>query len=131
MLMETCPRCEGEGKVRKLNMVASMRSNDAYKAAFMNMYAFTELQAYVADRIGVEPGEYCHIVDSFHIYGSYFNEVEAFVNSTRKDEDKVFDTSFCIPFFIEGCEILLKEEDMPLDKKNKVEERLAYLKRVQ
>ena len=42
----------------------------------MNMYAFTELQAMMAGQLGVPPGEYIHIADSFHIYGSYFKEFE-------------------------------------------------------
>ncbi len=56
----------------KLVMNAHMRSNDAFKAAFMNMYAFTEIQRYVAEKVSeklgekVEPGQYIHIADSFH-----------------------------------------------------------------
>jgi len=52
----------------KLVMHAHMRSNDALKAAFMNMYAFTELQRYVAQQLGVDVGHYIHIVDSYHVY---------------------------------------------------------------
>ena len=65
----------------RLHMNIHMRSNDAFKAAFMNMYAFTELQREVAGRVGVEPGEYMHIADSFHIYGSYFEEFEGFLKT--------------------------------------------------
>lgn len=99
----------------RLNMVVHMRSNDAFKAAFMNMFAFTELQAMVAGRIGLEPGEYCHIADSFHIYGSYFNEFEGFLNTvkSRTLEQKVYSMDFATPFFLEGCETLLGEADMP------------------
>jgi len=45
-----------------------MRSNDALKAAFMNMYAFTELQRRLCDRLGVGAGYYLHVADSYHIY---------------------------------------------------------------
>ena len=57
-----------------------MRSNDAYKAAFMNMFAFVDLQRIVAERISekigrdVKVGRYVDITDSLHIYGSYFTE---------------------------------------------------------
>jgi len=67
-----------------------IRSNDAFKAAFMNMYAFTELQKVVADRVSerlgraIRPGQYNHICDSFHIYGSDFTEFEAFLESLRR-----------------------------------------------
>lgn len=105
----------------KLNMVANMRSNDAYKAAYMNIYAFTELQQYMANRLGVEVGEYIHCVDSFHIYGSYFSEFEGFLSTVneRSFDNRVWrsdDTSIVIPSFIEGCDTLLAE-DMPECKK--------------
>jgi len=74
----------------ELRMNIHMRSNDAFKAAFMNMWAFTDLQRYVADEINrrtgsaLRPGPYAHIVDSFHIYGSYFGEFEGFLASCKK-----------------------------------------------
>ena len=113
----------------KLHMNIHMRSNDAFKAAFMNMYAFTELQRVLAGEIGVEPGEYMHIADSFHIYGSYFAEFEGFLKCVagREPEDRVYDTIVGLPFFIEGCDTLLAEEDMPADKKALVEQRKADL----
>ncbi len=113
----------------RLHMNAHMRSNDAFKAAFMNMYAFTELQRSVAELIGVEPGEYMHIADSFHIYGSYFSEFEGFLKSveTRSPEDRVYTTDFARDFFIEGCDTLLAEDDMPPDKKAIIEKRKAEL----
>jgi len=73
-----------------LRMNVHMRSNDAFKAAFMNMWAFTDLQRYVAEEIvrrtgrELRLGAYAHIVDSFHIYGSYFSEFEGFLESVRK-----------------------------------------------
>ena len=66
-----------------LNMNVRFRSNDAYKAAFMNMFALTRLQSRIAARIGelsgrpVALGRYCHMADSFHIYGSNLAEFKA------------------------------------------------------
>jgi len=74
----------------ELRMNVHMRSNDAFKAAFMNMWAFTALQQFVAEAVSrrarrtLRPGPYAHIADSFHIYGSYFREFEGFLNSVRK-----------------------------------------------
>lgn len=65
-----------------LNMNVRFRSNDAYKAAFMNIFALVQLQKRMAERISelsgkaVKVGRYCHMVDSYHIYGSYFHEFE-------------------------------------------------------
>ena len=63
-------------------MNVRFRSNDAYKAAFMNIFALVQLQKSIAERISeltgrpVKLGRYCHLADSYHIYGSYFNEFE-------------------------------------------------------
>jgi thymidylate synthase len=65
-----------------LSMNVRFRSNDAYKAAFMNIFALVQLQKRIAKRIAelsgklVKVGRYCHIADSYHIYGSYFKEFE-------------------------------------------------------
>lgn len=73
-----------------LQLNCHMRSNDAFKAAFMNMWAFTDLQRYVAEEVSkrtgraIRQGRYVHIADSFHIYGSYFGEFEGFLASLAK-----------------------------------------------
>ena len=115
----------------KLHMTAHMRSNDAFKAAFMNMHAFTELQHVIAERVGAEPGEYMHICDSFHIYGSYFEDFEGFLKTVadRSEDQRVYTTDFAKDFFIEGCDALLAEDDMPPEKKAIVEKRKAELQR--
>ncbi len=65
----------------RLNMNIHMRSNDLYKATFSNMIAFYEVQKLVASKLDLAVGKYCHIADSLHIYGSYFEEVKAFFES--------------------------------------------------
>ena len=65
-----------------LNMNVRFRSNDAYKAAFMNMFALIQLQKKMAERIAfisgreIRLGRYVHQADSFHLYGSYFKDFE-------------------------------------------------------
>jgi thymidylate synthase len=113
----------------KLHLNVHMRSNDAFKAAFMNMYAFTELQRAVASALGLEPGQYMHIADSFHIYGSYFGEFEGFLKTvrSRRPADRVYTTDFARDFFVEGCDALLAEADMPADRKALLRQRRAEL----
>lgn len=94
----------------KLCLNVHLRSNDAYKAAFMNMFAFVELQKFVAEKISerkkekVEVGKYVHIADSYHIYGSYFKEFKGFLESlkTRSFEERTWTMAFAEPFFEEG-----------------------------
>ena len=120
-----------EAGAAKLHLSAHIRSNDAFKAAFMNMYAFTELQRAVAEQLGVEPGEYIHIADSFHIYGSYFGEFEGFLQTiaSRPADQRVYTSDFARDFFIDGCDAMLAEPDMPEGKKALVRARKAQLTR--
>jgi thymidylate synthase len=117
---------EGGGPGR-LNLVIHIRSNDAFKAAFMNMYAFTELQKEVARQVGVAPGEYVHVADSFHIYGSYFAEFEGFLKMIERRPDRTFTSDFARPMFEDGVRRLLAEKDLPADKRQVMERRLAEL----
>jgi thymidylate synthase len=76
-----CRLLEEEGQP-VLSMNVRFRSNDAYKAAFMNIFALVQLQQRIGARIAelsgrpVQIGRYVHMVDSYHIYGSYFREFE-------------------------------------------------------
>ena len=111
----------------RLNLVIHIRSNDAFKAAFMNMFAFTELQREVAGELGVGLGEYMHVADSFHIYGSYFKEFEGFLKMIGARPDRYFTSEFARPMFEDGARRLLAEKDLPADKRAVVEARLARL----
>ncbi|MDD5011402.1 MAG: thymidylate synthase, partial [Phycisphaerae bacterium] len=72
-----------------LNMNTHWRSRDLYKAWFMNVYALTDLQKLIADKISaklgkpVKVGRYVDITDSLHIYGSYFKEATPQVEKMR------------------------------------------------
>ena len=96
----------------QLVMAAHIRSNDAFKAAFMNMYAFTELQRILAERLSerlgrlIRVGQYNHIVDSFHIYGSYFEEFKGFLKTleVRTFAQRTFTTEQVAPLLEEARE---------------------------
>jgi len=111
----------------RLNLVIHIRSNDAFKAAFMNMFAFTELQADVARQLGVATGEYVHIADSFHIYGSYFKEFEGFLGMVARRPDRYFTSAFARPMFEDGARRVLAETDLPPEVRKAMDRRLAEL----
>ncbi|MBN1588339.1 MAG: hypothetical protein JW888_02380 [Pirellulales bacterium] len=74
-----------------LSMNVRFRSNDAYKAAFMNIFALVQLQRNIARRVAelsgrpIEVGRYCHMADSFHVYGSNLAEFEGrFLGAVEK-----------------------------------------------
>ena len=108
---------EDESGGLALNMNAHWRSRDAYKAAYMNVFALTDLQRMIAGRVagrlgrGVRVGRYADLVDSFHIYGSYFGEFEGFLKMVEKRtwEERTWDSSYAEPMFAEARERLLRE----------------------
>lgn len=65
-----------------LSMNVRFRSNDAYKAGLMNIFALVRLQQQIAESISqlsgttVRLGRYCHMADSYHIYGKDLAEFE-------------------------------------------------------
>jgi len=100
-----------------LNMNTHWRSRDAYKASFMNIFALTDLQRLIAERLSsamrnfVTVGRYVDISDSFHIYGSYAEEFKKFLKTVgeRTFEDRTWSTEFAKPFFEEAAVRLEKE----------------------
>jgi thymidylate synthase len=100
-----------------LNMNTHWRSRDAYKASFMNMFALTDLQKTLAERISsrmkkeVLTGRYVDMSDSFHIYGSYADEFKNFLKAVGKRpfEEKTWTSEFAAPFFEEARARLLRE----------------------
>jgi thymidylate synthase len=101
-----------------LNMNTHWRSRDAYKAAYMNIFALTDLHRVIAERLSekvgksVRVGRYVDIVDSFHIYGSYFEEFKGFLKSVeeRTFEQRTWNSEFAEPMFEDGRKRLEEEK---------------------
>ncbi|MBU1136655.1 MAG: thymidylate synthase [Nanoarchaeota archaeon] len=110
----------------ELRLNIAIRSNDAFKAAFMNMWAFTGLQKYVAERLSerlereIIPGEYTHHAFSYHIYGSYFDEFKGFLSTLEKRtfEQRVWNSTDELPqqLFAEARKSLIEETKMPAEQ---------------
>ncbi|HYA49017.1 MAG TPA: hypothetical protein VEG35_04890, partial [Burkholderiales bacterium] len=91
---------------------------DAYKAAYMNVFALTELERIIAGRIAetigkpVKVGRYADLVDSFHIYGSYFAEFAGFLRMVEKRtfEARTWPSAYAEPMFEEARERLRREK---------------------
>lgn len=73
-----------------LDMNLHWRSRDALKAAFMNLYALSALQASLAARLSermcghVRCGRIVDITDSYHIYGKDREECAKFIRSLER-----------------------------------------------
>jgi len=85
-----CRLVANEAGELSLNMNTHWRSRDLYKAWFMNVYAFTDLQKIIVQKISrkinqpVTPGRYVDISDSLHIYGSYLDDAAGEVEKMRQ-----------------------------------------------
>ncbi len=114
-----CRLMPGENAGLVLNMNTHWRSRDAYKAAYMNVFALTDLQRLIAEKIAartgrsVRVGRYADLVDSFHIYGSYFEEFKGFLSLVEKRsfEQRTWSSDYAEPMFEEARERLKKERE--------------------
>ena len=78
----------------KLECKVLFRSNDACKATFMNAFALICLQKRIANKLGVEVGQYVHRANSFHCYEQDFGMLEGYYNrivTTEDHDDLCFD----------------------------------------
>ena len=68
----------------KLCSTVTMRSNDFIKGLTFDITYFTELQKYIAHRLGLECGSYTHFDTSFHTYDSDRELVDKILNETEE-----------------------------------------------
>ena len=103
-----------------LNFNTHWRSRDLYKAWFMNVYALTDLQRLVGERLSerlgcpVSCGRYVDITDSLHIYGSYRNEeltAEMKKMQSSPYTGRAWDSAVLEPIFEEVREKLRQDPD--------------------
>ncbi|MFC1650335.1 thymidylate synthase [Candidatus Latescibacterota bacterium] len=108
-----------DGGAARLNLNMRFRSRDAYKAAFMNDFAFIDLGKKMAERISeirgeeIKMGRFIDQSDSYHIYGSYFDEFfDGFIKLlfARADfEDRTWTKEFAQPIFDEAKPMIKKK----------------------
>lgn len=118
---------DDEDGVGWLNTNVRIRSNDAYKAAFMNIFAFVMLAQKVADRVAelsgreIRLGRYNHQADSYHVYGKDLKEFrERFIRSqeTRTFEQRTFEyEGMAKEMMLEAVPMILEKVKMQ-DEKN-------------
>jgi len=103
-----------------LNLNTHWRSRDLWKAWFMNVFALTDLQRTMAERLAdmlgepVRCGRYVDVADSLHIYGSYRDEeMEREVEKMRTTAytNRAWDSSVLEPMFEEARRTLARDPD--------------------
>jgi thymidylate synthase len=71
----------------KLDCIVLFRSNDAAKASYMNAFALIMIQKRIADKLGVEVGQYVHRANSYHCYERDFDSLERYVKRIKSDPE--------------------------------------------
>jgi len=103
-----------------LNLNAHWRSRDLLKAWFMNVFALTELQRWMAEELSkklcapVRCGRYVDISDSLHIYGRYRDSaLEAEIKKMKSSSytERAWNTSVLEPMMQEARRMLAKEKE--------------------
>lgn len=64
----------------KLDMIVTMRSNDAYLGLPHDIFCFTMLQEVFCRRLGYGLGRYRHFVASMHIYEEHEENINSFID---------------------------------------------------
>lgn len=65
---------------RRLELIATLRSNDAYMGLPHDVFCFTMLQEMVARALGREPGPYRQFVGSMHLYVKHETGAQAYLD---------------------------------------------------
>jgi thymidylate synthase len=92
-----------------LDMVTTMRSNDAYLGLPHDVFCFTMLQEIIARSLGRQMGVYRHFAGSLHLYKDRWIDAQHFV-------DEAYQQRIAMPEMPEGdpwpaIDIVLKAED--------------------
>lgn len=72
----------------ELHCTAIMRSNDVWFGTPYDVIFFTELQKYIAKKLGVNYGEYTHFATSFHVYDRDIEKIKS-VKPTSDKQIKI------------------------------------------
>ena len=70
----------------KLNMTATLRSNDAWGQALNDMYELVNLQEIVAKKLQLEVGIYTHIAFSYHLYTKDYMDAQLYLRGYNNDQ---------------------------------------------
>ena len=99
----------------KLNMTGIMRSNDLWTGTPYDIFYFTEIQKYIANRLGIKYGTYTHFVTSLHIYDRDIMKVNKSLLNFMND--KKVDVTINGQFLLNNAKYLYKILDEIEDPK--------------
>ena len=63
-------------RANKLHLIVNMRSNDIFLGLPYDIFSFTMIQEYIANKIGLNLGYYYHNIGSLHVYKKHFDRIK-------------------------------------------------------
>lgn len=99
----------------RLDMMATMRSNDAWLGLPYDLFVFTMIQRYVADALDLRIGNYHHHVGSFHIYERDLGSIQDYLHEASRVDHDTSDLVTTYPYSPGVLEALVSAPDAPLD----------------
>jgi len=95
-------RRDPEDNINKLYMTVDNRSNDEWWGySGTNYFAFTFLQEFIANQLGVGLGTYLHNSMSFHIYEPHWDKMKKLLQENLQDRDDIY----CPPVQFDSLEV--------------------------
>lgn len=79
---------------KKLYCTGMMRSNDIWFGLTYDITFFTELQKYIADKLGVGYGSYTHFATSLHMYDRDYTKIKAIIDDPHEVPIKLNSKNF-------------------------------------
>ena len=93
----------------KLNCTTFMRSNDIYYGLPYDAIFFTELQKHIANRLGLEYGEWTHFATSLHVYEKDIDKIKNLKDdeiSYKINIEKLIDNCYSLYVFVDKNNIM-------------------------
>ena len=80
----------------KLNCTGIMRSNDIIFGLTYDITYFTQLQKYIASRLGIPTGSYTHFATSMHCYDKDYEKVKSIAEGNLDTIDERLDINYLL-----------------------------------
>lgn len=75
-------------RMGRLHLVVFMRANDAYRGIVSDVFSFTLLQEVMARQLGVQIGQYHHMVGSMHVYKTDLAQTAQVLVDAERDRSR-------------------------------------------
>lgn len=80
----------------KLHCTGMMRSNDVIFGLTYDITYFTQIQKYIASRLGIPTGSYTHFATSMHFYDKDYEKIQEIAYGNLETQDNILDVDMLL-----------------------------------